>query len=483
MKIRFLIGSKRLQIYPQLPEELLSEVRKAVRYRIFNYQHTNAYKNFNWDGYKVPLWKNQTAPSGLCGRLRGTLIKLGHEVEIVFHNDYDPKGEIFVHNIKLYDFQEKAIKNAVKSRNCIIDAPIRSGKTAIIAGIINRIGHFPAWVITSASQGGKDAVRQTQRELKRYLEMPVGIFSEGKFNEEKIVVTSYEAIKQILRLDPGERSGKIIERNKKILKIVRKTKVLLLDECHHAFSDKSQEIIDEFRMAGYKIGLSGTPKPDKKTKIEMECGIGKIAFKCSFKTLIEKGRLATPLVILYNLPYAWYTANFTEYPDVYWSHIVENEFRNRFIADVTKNLNKRGKLVYILVRRKEHGFNLRKCIPGSVYIFGDVPTETRESFYKSLQHGKLRCIISTVGKEVLNLPKLDAVINAEGLSGKVVTTQKMRSLTFHERKKHGIVVDFIDKGKYLMDHSESRSSQYKKHKGFIVKDKKVPRDYFPLEDL
>jgi hypothetical protein len=81
----------------------------------------------------------------------------------------------------------------------------------------------------------------------------------------------------------------------------------------------------------------------------------------------------------------------------------------------------------------------------------------------------------------LNLPKLEAVINAEGYKSSVVTTQKMRSLTASEGKAHGIIIDFLDKGKDLRDHSDMRKQKYHSFDGFIVKEREVTKNHFDLE--
>ena len=54
----------------------------------------------------------------------------------------------------------------------------------------------------------------------------------------------------------------------------------------------------------------------------------------------------------------------------------------------------------------------------------------------------------------------------------------MRSLTFSKDKKYGIIIDFMDKGKFLSDHSKTRQKQYNKIKGFKIKNKKIKKDFY-----
>jgi len=484
MIITLIIGPHKLQVFPSLPNDLKEELKEELTYTVKNYMFTQAYKNYAWDGKKCLFYQDQTAPAGLSRRITRFFEEKNYHINIKFLKDYPPCGNTNLIGIQLDDFQLKSIRAAIDNRYGIIHAPIRSGKTEIISGIINSINQYPVWVVTSASQGGKEVVTQTQRNISLRLGRPIGLFSEGRFEESDIVVTSYEALKHLIPKKDKKKSERLLERNEKILESVVASKVLLLDECHHAFSDKSNKIISLFKNIGYKIGLSGTPKPTGATKLEVESGIGPIIAKGNFNSLIKSGRLAKPLVFIYDLPEDWFpsvTYSF-EYQDIYWSRVVTNELRNRFIAEAAKSLMEKKKRVYIIVRRRDHGDILQQLLPESVYIEGDCRTERRKWYYEEINAGRLPCIISTVGKEGLNIPKLDAVINAEGLSSQVATVQKMRSLTAAEGKKYGIVIDFIDKGKYLYDHSIDRLKQYTKHKEFIVKRKVVPGSYFDNKD-
>jgi len=153
--------------------------------------------------------------------------------------------------------------------------------------------------------------------------------------------------------------------------------------------------------------------------------------------------------------------------------------RNRFIAEIADKLKEDNKNSFIMVSIVEHGNLLRKEIPGSFFVHGGTKTKTRNEIYRSLEEKELYCIIGTVGKEGLDLPRLDAVINAEGYSSSVVTTQKMRSLTAEKNKKFGFVFDFTDKERiYLEKASKEREKRYRSFGGFIIKKRKVPEDHF-----
>ena len=121
-------------------------------------------------------------------------------------------------------------------------------------------------------------------------------------------------------------------------------------------------------------------------------------------------------------------------------------------------------------------------IPNSFFVNGNISTEVRSDVFKSIQEKKLDCVISTVGKEALDIPTLDVVVNAEGFESSVATIQRMRSLTASKDKNVGIIIDFIDKGKYLEDSSRVRQKRYESIKGFIIKHKKIMPNHYSLEE-
>lgn len=477
------VGPIKLQISPRLPKEDFNVLKKHLSYVMHNYEYTTQHKLYGWDGKKTLLYKNQLAPSGCLYRLVNLMKrKLGYTVTVTHTNDYTPQGDATVIPFELKEFQQKAVNRAVKYRRGIIQAPVRSGKTAIASAIINKIHHFPVWVITS----GKDLVLQTKADIEEHLEMPVGAFSEGSFSPADIVVTSYQALGRAVSdskkwKKSQVQSTKLTQRNIEVLAHLQSARVVIFDECHHALSPKNKNIGNEALSAGYVIGLSGTPKPDHAHRLELEASLGSIIFKVNYETLIKHKRIARPKIVLYELPYKWFATGLREYPEIYNSNIVENMYRNTFIAEVANKLKKSGKTVYIMIRKLDHGPILRSLISGSVFVHGNISGDDRKQLYKGIQDRRIKCIIATVGKEGLNIKSLDAVINAEGYKSSIATTQKMRSLTADTGKKYGIIVDFMDRGKFIAKHSKKRKKIYEAIKEAKFIEVKVGIDHFDME--
>ena len=376
----------------------------------------------------------------------------------------------------------EAVENAIEERYCVISAPVRAGKTAIIGMYLSKLQQYPALIITN----GKDLVIQTQLDLKGYLQQPIGSFTESVYNPEQIVVTSYQALRRVFakkaKNDNEEdlpESEEVTERNIKILEFLRKVKVLVLDECHHATSDKNKYFLEKMTAVGYKLGVSGTPKADHSRKLELESAVGPIVKRVKFKTLIETGRIAQPVVIMYDLPYAWFVQHLTDYPDLYQSNVVHNIYRNRFVSEIVEGLRKEGKTAFIMIRNLDHGPILKRLNPWKYLHKWEYAFKNTKKFVRGFTKKGNILYSGYCWQGRSNIPSLDAIINVEGLEGKVITQQKMRSLTASEGKTHGLIIDFLDKGKYLDNHSESRLGQYKHLGGFIIKCRKVPRKPLP----
>jgi superfamily II DNA or RNA helicase len=476
-------GPTKLTIFPELPKPLFLYIRKKLTYIMKGFEYTKFHKEFGWDGRICKFSKNQTAPAGYVYRVRKAIESQGYKARIEYINNYEPRGSLEIHGLTLADFQVEAVKRALKYRRGIISAPVRAGKTAIASAIINSIAHYPVWVFTA----GKDLVKQTRLDLENHLQRSVGIFSESEYSPGDVIVSSYQAIGHVFpkKGDPKSPPKKILSkeiltRNSEILQSLADARVLLLDECHHMLAPVNSRILEHVPNAGYVLGLSGTPNPTGRHYLEMEAAIGSIINKVKYETLINRGRLAKPKIVIYQLPYSWFQhRGLTSFDDVYEASVVENLPRNQFISDLVKGLSRQGKTCYIMIRRLHHGPLLRNLIPGSMFLHGAIPSETRKEIYKSLMDKNIKCIISTVGKEGLNLPSLDVVINAEGYNSKVTTVQKMRSLTAFEGKEYGIIIDFLDRGKYLNKHSKKRIDIYSKIGSAEIVYKQVRSSYFP----
>ena len=460
-----------------IPSELLEELSTKLKFRIHGYEYTQLGRSGQWDGYKR-LFKrrDRSFPTGCIRRVLNIFKGAGHTFDVEYSVNDLPVGELKVADIKPFPFQFECAQKAIDGRYGIIHAPVRAGKTAIIGLMLSRISQHPTWIITY----GKDLVVQTQREMERFLQKKVGLFSESVFEDGDVIVSSYQALSRLY--DSVSKSSVIKHRNVEIKASIENAKVLILDECQYALAPKTSVLLSKFDKVSFRIGLSGTPKPTNKSRLEVEAVIGPILVKIPIKQLIELKRIAKPVALIYDLPATWFTYHLDEFAEWYEANIVRNVCRNKLISKLVDKLNAQNKTCFVMVRKRYHGELLQELIPRSVYVHGDIASNIRKELYSRLHKKEISCIISTVGKVGLDIPNLNAVINAEGLAAETITLQKMRSLTASSDKDYGIIIDFMDHGVYLRDHSELRLAMYKKIDGFIIKEFKVPPTLFGETD-
>lgn len=193
--------------------------------------------------------------------------------------------------MKPYPYQEEAIAalwNYWKENPRgapIIVAPTGSGKSYIIATIINRISaKHPKFRFIVATHT-KEIVSQNSKELQALLpEEPIGIYSAG-LGEKRIRRITFANIQSLYK------KAKEIECD-----------MLIIDECHmlSRHSDSMyQKLISGLRDKNYRVrilGLSATPmRMDQGSLIAEGSTFTDIAYDISIRKLIDDGYLS-PIV-------------------------------------------------------------------------------------------------------------------------------------------------------------------------------------------
>jgi superfamily II DNA or RNA helicase len=96
------------------------------------------------------------------------------------------------------------------------------------------------------------------------------------------------------------------------------------------------------------------------------------------------------------------------------------------------------------------------------FVYGETESEERNRMRLELHAKNQKCVISNaVWRRGINIPSLGVVINAAGEKSETQTIQRIgRGFRKAEGKDEIIIVDFLDRGKYLADHCVNRMSVY-----------------------
>jgi superfamily II DNA or RNA helicase len=128
----------------------------------------------------------------------------------------------------------------------------------------------------------------------------------------------------------------------------------------------------------------------------------------------------------------------------------------------------KGGLALILVERHSHGYILENmCLKEDIsldFIHGGTNLEYREESIRRFKSGETKCLIaSKILNEGEDIPLLELVINAGGMSGERGIVQKTgRALRKDktETKQRAIIVDFLDNEPYYLNsNSKKRMSK------------------------
>jgi len=256
------------------------------------------------------------------------------------------------------------------------------------------------------------------------------------------------------------------------------TNSVLVSNCHHCPAESVYRVHRMSENAFWRFGFSATPWRDDGADIMIEAATASKFVKLPAKELIEQGYLSQPYIHFIKCHCLDATDGKLSYPKIYQKGIVENEYRNSLAAYIANYLVTRlDKTVLIAVTRIEHGHrilemlqkkysNLRSC-----FVQGENTAEEKKQVLRDLEEKKLDVVIATtVFGEGIDVKTLGALINCKAADSSVDTFQLVgRVMRATHDKKKCIVVDFMDEGKYLEDHSKHRLKMLKSEESYRVR--------------
>lgn len=446
MKIK--IGILKSQINTDNPN-LIRALMRLYTFKIPGAEFSAAYRRGHWDGKQRYLNAKGVFRTGLLPRILLDLEKIGctPDVEYSYNNTKKiPKFEEIA-NFSYYSFQKDLLSTALENKRGVIKAPTGSGKTLIMAGLVQALAGKQMVILFNAKQ----LLTQTYEFLTDTCGFKnVGLcFGEGYINGD-IMLCTVQSIDKILdtHLDTAE--------------------VLMVDEVHEFANGKTTlAAINSFSKAEYRFGLTATPPSDDIPKFNLEGAFGPVWQNTSTSGLVEEGKLSKPLIQLIKTPNTSGEDEYMSYEDVYNNFIIRNEDRNNKIIEIVNsisNSNNQARIL-ILVKQLEHAQLLNDLLPNSYRLWGDDALSMRyKTITKFLKEKSASVLIGTkVLQTGINIEEITHFINARGLKSEIATLQAMgRALRRHHSKQQVYIYDFLDSAKYLKTHSNKRKKYYLK---------------------
>jgi len=468
--------------------QTIDALDKKTSFYLEGYMYTKAFREgyydkkrgmfVHWDGKKHLLNSKLVFPTGLLERVKKFLDKQKIQYELIDQR-YTPKAKTPI-KIKKYiprDYQQEALKSAIKHERGIIRMATGSGKT-ILAAMIAAHYNIPTMIYVI----GKDLLYQFHDEMKKALGIEIGIIGDGQCIIEKInvcsiwtAITSFD-LKQAISLDDEDWAPEVMPAGTKqkgmIREAIKNTNLAIYDEAHFLATDTIQSIFKASKNCRYLFGLSGTDWRTDGADLLLESVCGERIFNLPASKLIKDGFLVPAHITMLEVP-PYIEKLPKHYASVYNKYISNNDIRNGMIEDSARLLIKKGRKLLILVRYINHGKELAEKLSDIPLFFvnGEVDSETREKVKKDFENGELQCLIASSVFDIgVNIPCLDSLIMAGGGKSTVRALQRVgRVIRTFKNKKNAIIVDFIDNARYLDKHTATRIAIYETEPLFKIK--------------
>lgn len=438
-------------------EALKLKLWKILRFRDRNYAFNAAYRMKVWDGFKDFFEKNNGKfLSGLLPDIMTALKTWNISYELKDNRglfDFTVKSvdENFLPGIILRDYQVDYINQALKLRRGLVCSQTSSGKTNIMIGILKAI---PQGTPTLILCNKTDLVEQNYDEIKKFGFDDVGrVHGKKKEIDKTILCVTWQSIKNIKHL-------------------LKKFKVLIIDEIHDMMSPKVKSIYRVMTNACVRIGFSATAfkfgGDDEVQKYSTKGFFGP-PFYC--KSIVN-GKLTTLELQERNI---LSTAKFTffkvEKPDlpyeIYQDAVTKGVAENVYFHEMVTQLTHRVKgRTIIMVDRIKQGDMLKEMIPDAAWVSGKDNTKTRKEIKERLKYEKGNVVaIASVGifNTGINV-YIHNLINAAGGKADHAIIQRLgRGLRTADDKEMLYYFDFyFTINKYLESHSVKRMKILKK---------------------
>lgn len=499
MAVKIAIRNVRMLITGDVPKDLRDEIQSVMSYVMPGYKYTPRYQRDvyaarregrdPWDG-TITVARVSTAkkggtggliaPTGLFSYLKEILVDRGIEFEVVderpepvFTPGYSlattlPDGRPFA----LRTYQGSAVSVGVKKQRGIFKASTGSGKTACAAAMIVEASVFPAVFYVPTC----DLLIQAQKSfseliLKDGKPAKIGMIGDGRCDIQDITVATVQSCQRALtgvftKFDEDSSDDKTTfddEQKKGIKALVERAQLVIVDECQHVAAETIQTVMNNSHLARFRFGMSASPWRDDGLDIMIEAAFGRRFCDIDASSLIREGFLVKPLITFNHFNQALgvtatYNAHYTKY-------VVENDARNKWIAQRALFHIGLGRATIVLVKWVKHAERLAKLIPGAEILTASGSSkkspEKRDKILDRMRSGELKCIIgTTLLDEGVDVPCATVGIFAGG--GKSSTRALQRVGRFIRRddsdptKSVAYIEEFYDHTKWLRNHAMAR---------------------------
>lgn len=449
-----------LEAADKLREDInvLTELKDYLSVRVENYQHTQAYKRYHWDGYKS-VFVYSKFPTGLLSHVLPFLKELNVKYTLIDMRINLPKFKKTkvskIGDLELRDYQmmfiqkteEQFVDNLWFPRG-IADAATNAGKNLIIAGLYANIEEPKLLFLIHSKKIFNQAIEYFRPYFK------VGQIGEGVYDVQDFTIAMYKTL------------GNRIKDTEGVQEQMNRFNILIVDECHRAGADDYTDTI-KYINAGVRLFVSGTPldMPKAFDKITVLGLSGPVLGKVENKELIERGISRTPTVYLhYNScsKESKWILGATNFNDIQTAFIHESQER---CDEIIKTLREDKKITLVAFQIISHGAflyeSIRDAFPDLRVEFSHGQDPDADWKLRDFGLGLIDVLIcSSILKEGLNLPAIQSIWLCMGGLSKI-TVKQLVGRALRANGQFGVDVhDFYDDYKDIEEHSRKRARIY-----------------------
>lgn len=465
------------------PQDVLADIHEACSFEIQGAEFSELYQKGWWDGKKHLFDKRQNRfPLGLWPRIREVL-DLHGVTYTVYDNRTPPRKTLNIRltdRVEIRDYQQEAVRAAIREGRTVIQAATGAGKTVIAAMLIAELRCPTLFFVHT-----RDLLYQAKQAFEQFLEgVAIGQIGDGVVNIQPVTVATMQAVARHLgityqksKFDDSDYNDDtdVNPHRQEIQRALDEAGLLIWDEVHRIACETAYAISERIRNAYYRIGLSASPWRDDNADLMIEAAMGQIGYRIAATELIQRGYLVPPIIRMVRVPSSvpWWDDT-RSYRQVYRDEIVENEARNRLIMKYAIQFVEMGIPTLILVQQINHGKKLQRMISEEYhpidFISGSSFSRQRTEAIQRMRDGEIPWLIaSTIADEGLDIKRLGGLILAGGGQSSTRALQRIgRVMRPFSGKTHALVVDFYDQARYLRDHARKRMQIYRSEPGFTL---------------
>jgi len=422
----------------------------------------------DWDGriHLLDKWR-LTFPAGLWYLVLGLYPDSEVEGNFITPIEYE---EIETYNdINLFDFQDAVVDEIIEyDGRCIVDVGTGGGKTELAMFLINLFKTKTLIVVPNATLEKQWVARMKNHFDMQETDMP----RVYQIKNKAVFMVATRSYTHNIYYKTNSKKQEEYELCRLFLRDVG---TVIYDECHHASTKQSREILDAVN-AYYRIGLSGTVNMRSDNTDIIYLGyLGPVVGKITQKDLVEMGRATEATVIFRPVGQRSYPRN-KKYNEIVEDYIVYNDHRNSLIVTEAAKWMLKGKKVLVLTDRVKHIKMLEAMMSLDEETMGravgvDANHPDREEMFDKWMNTDeidiMICTVQLVG-EGFDFPNLGAMVLAGTWKSKTRSIQTLgRLIRTSADKNNAIFIDYANNCEYLWEHSVERVKAWRAE-GFDV---------------